>query len=232
VVHRGDDLVRANPELRGRVHAIDIKYWRPADLKQIANAGFAELNIEIDGAAIERLVQEAAGSPQLMQLLCLHTCFVLNARTRSLKAQTVTMTSDQVKSVFEQVSAATDFRSLVDVLDAGPKTRGSERKVYQFTDGSSGDVYRAVLKAVASDPPRLAYSYDELLTRTAAICVGEPPVGSSVVGTCLHISKLAHEKFPSERAIDWDEQKQILDIPDPYLLFYLRWSGRLTEDEK
>jgi hypothetical protein len=232
VVHRGDDLVRANPELRGRVHAIDIKYWRTGDLKQIANAGFAQLNIEIDDTAVDRLVQEAAGSPQLMQLLCLHACFVLNARNRSLNTHCVTMTPDQVKNVLEQVSAATDFRSLVDVLDAGPKTRGSERKVYQFTDGSSGDVYRAVLKAVASDPPRLAYNYDELLTRTAAICVGEPPVGSSVVGTCLHISKLAHEKFPSERAIDWDEQKQILDIPDPYLLFYLRWSGRLIEDEK
>jgi hypothetical protein len=229
VVHRGDDLVRSNPELRGRVHAIDIKYWRPSDLRQIASAGFAELNIMIDGASIDRLVQEAAGSPQLMQLLCLHTCFVLDVRSRLPDARSVTMNSDQVKKILEQVSAATDFRSLVDVLDAGPKTRGSERKVYQFTDGSNGDVYRAVLKAVASDPPRLAYSYDELLKRTATVCRGEAPVGSSVVGTCLHISKLAHEKFPSERAIDWDEQKQILDIPDPYLLFYLRWSGRLSE---
>jgi hypothetical protein len=44
------------------------------------------------------------------------------------------------------------------------------------------------------------------------------------------MSKLAVEKFPNERAIDWDEQKQILDIPDPYLLFYLRWSGRLQEN--
>jgi len=45
------------------------------------------------------------------------------------------------------------------------------------------------------------------------------------------MSRLASDKFPRERAIDWDEQKQILDIPDPYLLFYLRWSQRLTEAE-
>ena len=40
------------------------------------------------------------------------------------------------------------------------------------------------------------------------------------------------ERFARERAIDWDDQKQILDIPDPYLLFYLRWSGRLMEPER
>jgi hypothetical protein len=45
------------------------------------------------------------------------------------------------------------------------------------------------------------------------------------------MAKLALEKFLNERAIDWDEQKQILAIPDPYLLFYLRWSGRLSEAE-
>jgi hypothetical protein len=44
------------------------------------------------------------------------------------------------------------------------------------------------------------------------------------------MSKLAREKLPTERAVGWDEQKQILDIPDPYLLFYLQWSGRLRED--
>ena len=87
-----------------------------------------------------------------------------------------------------------------------------------------------MLKALAADPPRLAFPYDELLARTARVCSDSSPVGSSVAGTCLHMSKLAREKFPTERAVDWDEQKQILDIPDPYLLFYLRWSGRLRED--
>jgi hypothetical protein len=45
------------------------------------------------------------------------------------------------------------------------------------------------------------------------------------------MSKLALEKFPNERAIDWDDQKQVLDLPDPYLLFYLRWSKRLEQVE-
>ena len=88
------------------------------------------------------------------------------------------------------------------------------------------------MKAVAADPPRLSFAYDELLARAHSICIGEPPVGSSVIGSCTHIAKLAQEKFPKERVIDWDEQKFVLDLPDPYLLFYLRWSGRLMEPEK
>lgn len=231
VQHRGDDLVRANPELRGRVRAVDLEYWCPADLRRIATTGFGELSVHVEDTSIDGLVQEAAGSPQLMQLLCLNTCFVLGIRSKAAAHTRITISSDQRKAILEQASASTDFRSLVDVLDAGPRTRGTERKLYTFVDGVQGDVYRCVLKAIASDPPRLSFSYDELTRRTAAVCAGNPPVGSSVVGTCLHMSRLALERFPNERAIDWDEQKQVLDVPDPYLLFYLRWSGRLSEGD-
>ena len=231
VRHRGDDVVRANPELRGRVRAIDLNYWNATDLEKIARTGFQLLNTQLPGVVIEKFILESAGSPQLMQLMCLQACFVLNVRHKSALLRTPNFAPDTLQEILEQTSASTDFRSLVDVLDAGPKTRGTERKTYRFADGSEGDVYRCVLKAIAADPPRLTLPYDELIARTASVCGGnESPVGSSVAGTCLHISKLAQEKFPSERAIDWDEQKQILDIPDPYLLFYLRWSGRLREE--
>ncbi len=230
VRHRGDDVVRANPELRGRVRAIDLQYWRDEELRRIATVGFATLQIQIEDEIIDTMLRESAGSPQLMQLLCLNTCFVMNARERMPSSKPVFISQEQLNRVLEQTSANTDFRSLVDVIDAGPKTRGTERKLYDFNDATKGDVYRCVLKAVASDPPRLSFHYDELTRRTAAICNAESPVGSSIVGTCLHMSRLALEKFPNERAIDWDEQKQIFDLPDPYLLFYLRWSGRLNED--
>ena len=167
-----------------------------------------------------------------MQSLCLQACFALNRRERAdttLLAEQINVSRDTLDRILEQTSASTEFRSLVEVLDAGPRIRGTERKTYRFLDGSEGDVYRVVLRAIAADPPRLSFPYEELLRRTANVCVGEPPVGSSVTGTCLHMSKLALEKFPNERAIDWDEAKQVIDIPDPYLLFYLRCSGCLAD---
>ena len=47
VSHRGDDIVRANPELRGRVRAIDLSYWKVAELMKIAEYGFGALNINV-----------------------------------------------------------------------------------------------------------------------------------------------------------------------------------------
>lgn len=230
VSHRGDDVVRANPELRGRVKAIDLRYWDRDELRRIADIGCAVLNAEIEPRAVEKFILESAGSPQLMQLLCLQACFALGLREKTDSKRTANVNDDTLRAILEQTSASTDFRSLVDVLDAGPRTRGTERKMYTFRDGTSGDVYRVVLKSVANDPPQLSFPYEELLKRTASCCVKDSPVGSSVTGTCLHMSKLALEKFPNERAVDWDEQKQVFDIPDPYLLFYLRWSGRLREE--
>lgn len=230
VSHRGDDVVRANPELRGRVRAIDLRYWDHDELRRIADIGCAVLNAEIEERAIEKFILESAGSPQLMQLLCLQACFALGLRERGLSKRIAKVDEESLRAILEQTSASTDFRSLVDVLDAGPRTRGTERKMYAFQDGTTGDVYRVVLKSLANDPPQLSFPYEELLRRTVNCCVEDSPVGSSVTGTCLHISKLALEKFPNERAVDWDEQKQVFDIPDPYLLFYLRWSGRLREE--
>ena len=163
-----------------------------------------------------------------MQLICLHSCFEFGVRESFKTENFGAIRRPGQVPVFERVSTATDFRS-ADVLDSGPKTRGTERNVYKFNNGVSGDVYRCVLSAIASDPPRLSFTYDEILQRTRDICIGEAPVGSSVTGSCLHMSKLAQDRFPAERVIDWDEQKQVLDIPNPYFLFYLRWSDRLRQ---
>ncbi len=231
VSHRSDDVVRANPELRGRVTSIDLEYWNEANLLTIAHQGFNTLKAELDAKVYEAFTKEAAGSPQLMQAVCLNTCFELDLRQILAIRQSFDVSKTIGNKIYERTAASTDFRSLVDVLDSGPKTRGTERKIYSFSDGTKGDVYRCVLKALASDPPKLSFPYTEILQRVQDICADGEPVGSSITGSCLHISKLSLEKFPKERVVDWDEQKQVFDIPDPYLLFYLRWSGRLLEPE-
>jgi hypothetical protein len=52
VRHRGDDVVRALPELRGRVRAIDLNYWSPDELEQIALVGYGALNVAFPSSAI------------------------------------------------------------------------------------------------------------------------------------------------------------------------------------
>ena len=229
VPHRADDVIRANPDLRGRVTMIDVGYWRPRDLVRIAQSGFDKLNVDIEPASSERLAGQASGSPQLMQALCLYACFVLGTIDRVSRRTTEALKDADHEKACRLTSTIADFRTLVDALELGPRGRASDRKTYTFTDGTQGDVYRAILKAIAEEPHALTFDYEEVLRRVRAICDGEAPAGSSVTGACAQMARLAEDQLPTTRVLTWDERDQILEIPDPYLSFYLRWSDRLRE---
>jgi hypothetical protein len=231
VPHRADDVIRANPELQGRVTVIDVGYWRPRDLARIAQTGFDALNVDIEAASAERLAHQASGSPQLMQALCLYACFVLGTIDRMPKRVAERLKDEDHVKACRLTSTIADFRTLVDALEAGPRARSGDRKEYKFNDGTTGDVYRAILKAIADEPLVLAFGYEEILRRVRAVCDGEAPSGSSVTGACAHMARLAEEQLPTARVLTWDDRDQILEIPDPYLSFYLRWSDRLREVE-
>ena len=113
---------------------------------------------------------------------------------------------------------------MINILHAGPKQRGTERKEFQFIDGSTGDVYRCVLLAMKADPPALTFSYEEMMNRARAMCRGESPVGSSVVTTLGQMDTLA-KTVQDAPVIEWDED--VLDIVEPYFLFFLRCSHYL-----
>ena len=114
---------------------------------------------------------------------------------------------------------------MISVLHAGPKQRGTERKDFKFRDGSSGDVYRCVLLAMKADPPRLSFRYEDMLSRTAAQCNGNSPVGSSVAQALVQMGVLA-ATVQEAPVIEWDEN--VLDIVEPYFLFFLRSSSFLN----
>jgi hypothetical protein len=92
----------------------------------------------------------------------------------------------------------------------------------------AGDVYRAVLLAIADDPPRLSITYDKMLRRVRKIIPeGEGPVGSSVAQALVQMGSIAENIQPNYSVIEWDEN--VLDIVDPYFLFFLR-SAPILDD--
>jgi hypothetical protein len=226
VPHRADDVVRGNPELRGRVRAVDIDYWQPDELEKIASAGFHLMNLRVNTDAIAKYIIECSGSPQLMQAICLQTCFEAGVREACDSCADLTMDDSCVSKVLEETSTRTDFGSLVRKMHNGPKTRGTERKEFDFTDGSRGDVYRCVLLAIAADPPCLSIPYNALYKRIEAACMRDTPQSASIYQACGQIAKKALEMYPEQRVVEWEED-EIVEIEDPYFLFYLRWSGKL-----
>jgi hypothetical protein len=225
VPHRSDDVVRSNTELRGRVTAVDMTYWSKEELGEIPYRGFRELNVDLAPTVLDALTQEAFGSPQLMQAICLHFCFESNVGETLAQHIRIEAPKEIIEKVLERTSTATDFSTLLGVLHAGPKQRGIERKQYDFTDGTRGDVYRCLLLAVKADPSGLSFRYDEMMQRTESVCNGQRPVGSSVSECLSQMSKLA-KTVQETPVIEWDED--VLDIVEPYFLFFLRCSSFLA----
>jgi hypothetical protein len=224
VPHRKDDVVRSNPELRGRVAAVDCAYWSEDELKQIANLGFTAMNMDISPKVVQQLSNEAFGSPQLMQAICLNFCFEKGILETLHEQQRIDPDLVTLQNVFERTSTLTDFSSMIAQLHSGPRQRGVDRKEYQFIDGTKGDVYRCVLLAMRADPPQLAFKYDDMLKRTAEVCMGDSPVGSSVNQALVQMDKIA-KVFQEAPVLEWDED--VLDVIEPYFLFFLRGSRYL-----
>lgn len=229
VPHRSDDVVRSNPELRGRVQAIDLAYWTRADLIKIGQIGFPAMNASVPDGVLAELANECSGSPQLMQGVCLQLCILKDLRTAPTEHRVLDLGKAEVQNILQDASTRTDFSSLVARMHRGPKSRGTERKDYKMTDGSTGDVYRACLLALKRDPASLSFDYSNYSARIAAVCgpSGTAPQPQSVYQAFEQISRMALELYPDQRIIEWDDSEYLIDVIDPYFLFYLRWSGKL-----
>jgi len=223
VPYHSDDVIRSNPDLRGRVFSIDFQYWGKEILQKIANKGFPELGISYRSTAVDVLASEAAGSPQLMQYLCLNSCYELGVRESGSEA--VELVNDQtlLQKICRRTVLSTDYGSIVEKMKEGPKTRGSDRIIYNTSHGWSGDVYRLLVKALSLDPPTLTFRYGPLNGRITGMCRESSPSGSSITGACEHSARIVNDAA-LDRIVEWDGESDVFDIRDPYLLFFLRWS--------
>lgn len=229
VPHRADNVVRNNPELRGRLAQVDTTFWATAELAEIAKVGFAKLQVQLPVAKMTDIAQEACGSPQLMQRICLDVCFTLGIEREFSEAREMDFTPQQLKTILQQSSTHSDFGTLVANLHKGPKERGNERAVHKLIDGTEGDVYRVILSALAHGAPVMEVPYSDLKDRIETVCVGGGPSASSIVQACRQIANIARRIAPKERVLEWDDQELTgtMSIVDPYFLFYLRRSKKL-----
>jgi len=227
VPYHSEDVLRANSDLRGRIVNIDFEYWPENSLRQIPQKGFRALNGWVPDSTLDSLVAEVAGSPQLMQSLCLSASLESGVRETTSAPWTLQSDSDFYGEVCLRTAVGANYSSTLEKLEEGPKTRGTDRNQYRLTDGSVGDVYSILLKAIALDPPTLHFRYSNLTDRIKKICETVNPSGSSVTGACLQIAQLANDG-QARAIIDWDAAEDVLDIRDPYLLFYIRWNKPRT----
>lgn len=139
------------------------------------------------------------------------------------RPSSLSLGSAAVGEIASGTSAFADASTPFSILSAGPKRHGTERTQYTLIGGDTGDNYLLILRALAADPPLFTFGYDELLSRIRSVVQGEPPQGQQIGRSLIQMEELIAERLPNDRVLAWDEDKQVLDLVDPYFLFYLRW---------
>ena len=249
VPYHADDVVLANTDLRGRMLKLDFDYWDVAELSKIAVRGFEELNVEVSPETIETFAAEAAGSPQLMQSLCLNLCCETGIKeTLPSPPQEPTVMTDAfpsaepkripgkvlahdvklVEAICRRTAQTNDYSTVIRAMKQGPNMRGNEREPYLMKDRTILDVYPILVQAIAVSPPAMTLDYQALLARVNGLCAKDHPTGSSVSTACSHMSALANDAAGAQ-ILEWDAEHEVLDIRDPYLLFALRWDEKEKE---
>lgn len=226
--YRGDDLTKADMDLAARVGTIELSHWAEKDLKKIGEIGFEKLNVNIDENVIKNFAKESLGSPHLMQKLCYRLCVENDIFVRQNERETLEISDEEIIEVLNKIannlssSYSTEFEHLSGSI------HGREGKSFDFIDGTEGDRYTAFLRGIVRNKPKMSFDLEELKSRIRKECDGKSPQSGNITQDIQRIDGWISD---SDRVEDFvfeymDERKQI-EIPEPPLVFYLRWSDNL-----
>jgi hypothetical protein len=228
VPHRGEDAVRAEKEMTGRVAHLRIPFWTKQELGDIASHGFAALNVSDPDRVADRLVGQAFESPHLMQEFCLQ----LGKQNGIVETQAIR----QVLSAPEPIDAF--FKERCDLMSkeaferlaGGPRIRGRERRERIVRRGRTDatyatDIYGAVLEAIAYTGPLTKITYDQLRQALSAVLIGEMPTRDQISRVLEQMAKIAKEVAKGdEPVVDFVAMPDsTLHISDPFFAYFLRW---------
>ncbi len=229
VPHRAYDTVKIESEMTGRVQQLKIPLWEIDELKEIATKGFPLLNIKPHDEISEILANESFGNPQLMQEFCVNIC---KFNQISETAPAPLMLTGNPKSEFfttiaEIITSKTDF----ELLARGPRQR-TDRAKREFIDGSIGDIYLAILVALANTGPKTTVTYEELRSKLRIVLKGDLPQLQQVSRVLAKMQELSSLSEGKPRILEWDNISNTLYLLDPYFAFYLRWAIRDKSKQK
>jgi hypothetical protein len=233
IPHRSDDLTRANPDLTGRIESVALSYWDNSDLEKIGEKGFKKLNRYPQELLLKNLAIESIGSPHLMQKLCLEACRELRITETADEMGPLEADMSDIQSVLKNAGGDLDYFREFEILCGDAIEGGGERNIYSFgTSRTAGDVYDCILRAIAANPPKLSLDQGEIVNRIERDCRDEAPTTSSITQAISRVDGWISDRLEESHIFDWEEERRTLEIPDPYLVFYLRWSDALDFEPK
>lgn len=247
ISHRVRDVILAEPDMTGRVTALDIPFWSEPDLLYIAREGFGVLGLEDPGERIAKiLARESYGSPHLMQKFCRELCKINGIREQQSVPFELRFPGDWQEFFVKQVEPVS--QEWLERLLSGPKERGSQRTQWKMKKGGTLDGYGLMLRAIAESGPRLDLSKDEIRTLVGRLVDGSGPAVHQTTRYLQRMSRIAatrrSDPLPSEEDLSVDgaepnpasdvqpvleyvddDPHSRLHIADPFFAFCLRWGA-------
>lgn len=218
---RSQDILKANNDLQGRILDIEFAYWSVEELSAIARLGFPELNIRLLPGGGDRLAREAAGTPQLMQSICLALARDVGARMGPLDpARTIDVDDELITRICGIVAQSnSDLSETLEQMRMGPAQRGTTRKIYTDNEMNECDVYQLIVRAFGMNPPAMRFTSLELQSRVNSL------VGEQVANLWASVGNITERaNVPGrEKKLDFGGDLRWVAVLDPYLWFAIRW---------
>jgi hypothetical protein len=101
--HHACDLLKANPDLSGRVSHIQLSNWPSSDLQKIAIQGFGHLHVDFPQAYAELIASESAGLPIITQAVCLKLLLAQKRNNAGVLPRNIQLTKQNVFDAFHEV---------------------------------------------------------------------------------------------------------------------------------
>lgn len=223
VPHRAYDAVKVEHEMTGRIAHLNIPMWSDEELMEIPSKGFPELNASCPEQTIIQFTKESFGSPHLIQEFCLRLCFDNDLRESTEQLKMILEPGDY-SSFFKRIALSAS-KTAFETLARGPRQR-TDRVDRLFNDGTNGDIYVAILKALAYTGPKTVIQYEEIRNALKNILAGTLPKANEVTRVLAKMSELAKRHKDGEPVLEW--VTDTLYIADPFFAFYLKWYSNIN----
>jgi hypothetical protein len=231
VPHMADEPIAHLPDLSGRIERIEFNYWSADDLVEIAKKGFDALNVSINESALMALADEAGGSPQLMQRLCLDLCKELEIDEAKVKTERHQVRLDQLNAVFGTTIRSVDYSASIYLLESQPIPEPLSTTVFRTKGDYRLTINELAVSTLCLSPPRISIPFsagmDTLETRAARVVADDVtgPDREMLSATFALMNEVAQHKSFKIPTLDFKPHRGVT-ILDPYFLYSLRWSGR------
>jgi len=221
IPHRMHQAAKAEMDVDGRTHTIEIPEWQPNELFAIADTGFRVLGVRAHANTITTMVDECFKSPHLMQDFCSQLCDdsrVYETNTGPLK--TLTFLKGEAEFFTRHAKNAVNPETFRAIQKGPDRTNRLERKL---KGGGTCDTYEAVLIALKNLDVMSPVKWADLRKGLQEILVDEPQQ-HEITRVLEKMDEIAKSR-QGEPVIDYVKEERELHLVDPFFRFYVRWGS-------